>query len=305
MQLGMIGLGKMGANMTKRLIAGGHEVYATDLNESAIRVAEQHGAVGANSLEALVAHLATPRIVWIMVPSGNPTEATIQQLRELLTEGDIVIDGGNSNYKETIRRGEILNQHGIHFVDVGTSGGVWGLTEGYSMMIGGEREIVDRLAPIFQTLAPDADQGWGYVGRNGAGHFAKMIHNGIEYGMMQAFAEGISILKQKEEFNFDLAEVTRIWQVGSVIRSWLLDLIQEALADDQEFADIAAYVPDSGEGRWTVFEAIDLNVSAPVITAALQRRIRSREEDSYTDKMLSVMRNQFGGHHIKKKDADE
>ena len=237
-----------------------------------------------------------------MVPSGKPTESTIMALRDLLDEGDIVIDGGNSNYKETMRRAETLAEQDIHMVDVGTSGGVWGLKEGYSMMIGGAADVVEGLRPIFESLAPAADKGWGYVGPNGSGHFVKMIHNGIEYGMMQAFAEGFAILKAKDEFSLDMADIARIWQHGSVIRSWLLDLMQDAFAQDQDFDDIAAYVPDSGEGRWTVFEAIDLNVSAPVITESLLRRIRSREENSYTDKLLSVTRNQFGGHAIKKND---
>lgn len=302
MQLAMVGLGKMGANMTKRLLEQGHELVVTDLSEAAIKESESSGAKGASSLEDLVSKLDSPRVVWVMVPSGNPTESSIMQLRDLLSEGDIVIDGGNSNYKETMRRAESLREKGIHMVDVGTSGGVWGLKEGYSMMIGGEEKIVEHLRPILESLAPAADKGWGYVGPNGSGHFVKMVHNGIEYGMMQAYAEGFSIMKAKEEFGLDMAEIARIWQDGSVVRSWLLDLMHDAFQEDQDFDDIAAYVSDSGEGRWTVFEAIDLDVSAPVITAALQRRLRSREGDSYTDKLLNVTRNQFGGHAIKKKD---
>jgi len=299
MRLGMVGLGKMGANMTRRLLQHNHEVVVTDLSAEAIAQAESDGASGAESLESLVEQLQAPRIVWVMVPAGAPTENTISTLADLLDKDDIIIDGGNSLYKNAIRHSEELTPKGIHFVDVGTSGGVWGLAEGYSMMVGGETETVDYLRPIFESLAPSADTGWGHVGPSGAGHFTKMVHNGIEYGMMQAFAEGLSIMQKKEELDLDLAEVTRIWQHGSVVRSWLLDLIQDALAEDQVLEDIAAFVPDSGEGRWTVFEAIDLNVSAPVITASLQRRIRSRE-DGYTDKLLSVMRNQFGGHSIKK-----
>lgn len=302
MQLGMIGLGKMGANMTKRLIEYGHELIVTDLSKDAIKEAESSGAKGTTNLEDLVSKLDSPRVVWIMVPSGNPTESTIMQLRELLNEGDIVIDGGNSNYKETMRRARVLAENNIHMVDVGTSGGVWGLKEGYSMMVGGEKEIVEHLNPIFESLAPAADKGWGYVGPNGAGHFVKMVHNGIEYGMMQAYAEGFSIMKAKEDFGLDMAEIARIWQHGSVVRSWLLDLMADAFQQDQDFEDIAAYVSDSGEGRWTVFEAIELDVSAPVITTALLRRLRSREGDNYTDKLLNVTRNQFGGHTIKKKD---
>lgn len=299
MQLGMVGLGKMGGNMTKRLLQAGHSVVVTDLNEEAIEASVNDGATGAKSLEELVNKLDAPRTVWVMVPAGNPTEQTIAALSDLLNSGDTIIDGGNSMYKNAVRHAENLQPKGIHFIDVGTSGGVWGLKEGYSMMIGGEQDVVERHAPIFEALAPAADKGWGYVGPAGSGHFVKMIHNGIEYGMMQAFAEGFSIMRGKEEFGLDLGEVARIWQHGSVIRSWLLDLIYDALEQDQTLEDVAAYVPDSGEGRWTVFEAIDLNISAPVITMALERRIRSRE-DGYTDKLLSVMRNQFGGHAIKK-----
>lgn len=299
MQLGMVGLGKMGANMTKRLLQGGHEIVVTDLNADAIKTAEQDGAKGAATIESLVNALSAPRAIWIMVPAGDPTEKTIEQLSGLLSAGDILIDGGNSYYKNAIRHAETLKPHGLHFVDVGTSGGIWGLTEGYSMMIGGEKEIIEHLRPIFETLAPAPDKGWGHVGPAGAGHFTKMIHNGIEYGMMQAYAEGLAILKKKTEFDIDLADTTRIWQTGSVVRSWLLDLIHEALEKDQVLENVAAFVPDSGEGRWTVFEAIDLNVSAPVITLALQNRIHSRE-DGYTEKLLSVMRNQFGGHAVKK-----
>ncbi len=310
MKLGMVGLGKMGGNMTTRLIQHEHEVVVTDLDDEAIQKAEANGAIGADSLEALVAELDAPRIVWVMVPAGAPTESTLTQLGNLLSDGDIVIDGGNSNYKDTLRQNEMLRDQGVYLVDCGTSGGVWGLEQGYSMMIGGEKDIVEHLRPLFEALAPAADKGWGYVGPTGAGHFVKMIHNGIEYGMMQAFAEGFSILKKKEAFHvddkeipleLDLAEVSRIWQDGSVVRSWLLDLIHDAFSRDQEFEDLAAYVPDSGEGRWTVFEAIDLNVAAPVITLALQNRIQSRE-DGYTEKLLSMMRNQFGGHAMKKQD---
>ncbi len=299
MQLGLVGLGKMGANMTKRLLDGGHQVIVTDLNPDAITAAEQHGANGADNLQMLVNKLDAPRVIWLMVPAGGPTQSTIDQLIEMLSVGDIIIDGGNSNYKDTMQHGDDLRAKGLHFVDVGTSGGVWGLTEGYSMMIGGEEDIVKHLSPIFETLAPAADKGWGYVGPSGAGHFVKMIHNGIEYGMMQAYAEGFSILREKRAFNLDLAEVSRIWQHGSVVRSWLLDLMKDAFDQDQEFAHISPWVSDSGEGRWTVVEAIELNVSAPIITMALQRRIRSRESVGYTDRLLSVMRNQFGGHAIK------
>lgn len=300
MKLGMVGLGKMGANMTTRLLEEGHELVVTDMNLGVVKKAEENGATSSTGLKDLVSKLEAPRIIWVMVPSGKPTDMTVMALSTMVEAGDIIIDGGNSNYKDTIQRGETLKEKGIHYVDVGTSGGVWGLTEGYSMMIGGDEEVVNSLRPIFETLAPSADTGWGYVGPSGAGHFVKMVHNGIEYGMMQAFAEGFAIFKKKEEFNLDLAEVSRIWLHGSVVRSWLLDLIHDALKEDQRLEDIAAFVPDSGEGRWTVFEAIDLSVSAPVITAALQERFRSRDDNSYTDKLLSVMRNQFGGHAVKK-----
>lgn len=299
MQLGMIGLGKMGANMTTRLLKGGHAMVVYDRNPAAVEAASAEGAHPAADLADVVAQLQAPRAVWVMVPSGEATNSTVEALAALMDAGDTVIDGGNSNYQHSIHLGETLKTRGIHFVDVGTSGGVWGLENGYSLMIGGEAEPVSRLTPIFETLAPTPELGWGHVGPVGAGHFAKMIHNGIEYGMMQAFAEGLSILRAKSEMNFDLADVTRIWQHGSVVRSWLLDLTHEALTHDTKLEDIAAYVPDSGEGRWTVFEAINLNVSAPVITASLERRIRSRE-DGYTEKLLSIMRNAFGGHAIKK-----
>jgi 6-phosphogluconate dehydrogenase len=300
MKLGMVGLGKMGANMTERLLKGGHELVVTDLNMMAVKKVADDGAIAANGLKDLVKQLDAPRIIWVMVPAGAPTEKTVSTLGDMLDAGDIVIDGGNSNYKETMQRGKALAEKGIQFVDVGTSGGVWGLTDGYSMMIGGDEDTVKSLTPIFETLAPSPETGWGYVGPSGAGHFVKMVHNGIEYGMMQAFAEGFAIFNKKEEFNLDLAEISRIWLHGSVVRSWLLDLIHDALQDDQQLEKIAAFVPDSGEGRWTVVEAIDLNVSAPVITTALQERFRSRDDNAYADKLLSVMRNQFGGHKIKK-----
>jgi 6-phosphogluconate dehydrogenase len=292
----------MGANMTKRLIEQGHELVVTDLSADAIKESEGEGAIGASNLADLVNKLDAPKIVWVMVPSGNPTTSTLNQLGELLSAGDIVIDGGNSNYKLTMSHAASLAEKGIHMIDVGTSGGVWGLKEGYSMMIGGEKDKVAYISPILESLAPASDKGWGYVGPNGAGHFVKMVHNGIEYGMMQAYAEGFSILKAKKEFDLDMADISRIWQDGSVVRSWLLDLMHDAFEQDQDFEDIAAFVSDSGEGRWTVFEAIDLNVSAPVITASLLRRLRSREGENYTDKVLNVTRNQFGGHAIKKKE---
>lgn len=300
MKLAMVGLGKMGLNMATRLLRGGHDVVTYDINESAIQAAEKEGAVGARTLDELKQNLPAPRVVWMMVPAGEITAATIDQLSILLDKGDVVIDGGNSNYKETVLRAELLGAKGIDFVDCGTSGGVWGLAAGYSMMIGGKPEVVERLRPIFETLAPAADKGWGHVGPNGAGHYVKMIHNGIEYGMMQAYAEGFSILKAKGEFGLDLHQVSQIWQHGSVVRSWLLDLTERALADDQDLSAIKPWVSDSGEGRWTVFESIDLDVPAPVITLALQMRFASRDAENYTARMLSALRNQFGGHAVKK-----
>lgn len=301
MQLGMVGLGKMGANMTTRLLQGGHSLHVTDLSEEAIVLSVADGAQGAVDVPTLITQLEAPRTVWVMVPAGRATESVITQLGDSLSPGDIVIDGGNSNYKETMRRADALRARQIQMVDVGTSGGVWGLAEGYSMMIGGDEQTIEHLRPIFETLAPAVDKGWGRVGPTGSGHFAKMIHNGIEYGMMQAFAEGFAILRAKNEFHYDLSEVARIWQHGSVVRSWLLDLIKGALEVDEELVNIAPYVMDSGEGRWTVFEAIDLNVSAPVITLSLQGRIHSRE-DGYTEKMISIMRNAFGGHAVVKEE---
>ncbi len=300
MKIGMIGLGKMGANMTSRLLRGGHEVVAFDLNEDAIQNAEAEGAVGARTLAEVAEKLSSPRVVWVMVPSGKITESVISELGELLRDGDTIIDGGNTFYKDDIRRAETLAEKNIHYVDVGTSGGVWGLAEGYSMMIGGETEAVSRLSPIVETLAPTADLGWGHVGPVGAGHFVKMIHNGIEYGLMQAYAEGFEIMHAKKDYGLDLHQVAEIWRHGSVVRSWLLDLTANALEGDQDLSDIAGYVSDSGEGRWTVFEAVDLDVPAPVITLSLLRRFSSRQDESYAAKILSAMRNQFGGHAVKK-----
>lgn len=299
MDIAMIGLGKMGANMVTRLLGGGHRVVAYDLNEAAIKAVEDKGAVGARTLAEIVQKLPQPRAVWVMVPAGKPTEDTINALTALLAPGDILIDGGNSNYKDSIRRAVAVDEKGLHYVDVGTSGGVWGLTEGYSMMIGGKKEVVESLRPIFATLAPAPDKGWGYVGPAGAGHFVKMVHNGIEYGIMQAYAEGFELMRCKTEMNFDVAQIAEIWRYGSVVRSWLLDLTADVLKENPTLQGIAAYVPDSGEGRWTVVEAIDLAVSLPVITAALQARFRSRDDEPFSDKLLASMRNQFGGHAVK------
>ena len=302
MQLAMVGLGKMGANMTTRLLKGGHEVVAFDLREEAIQKAEAEGAIGARTLEGLADKLDAARVVWVMVPSGKPTEDTIFKLANILDKGDTIIDGGNTFYKDTVRRAAVLKDEGLNLVDVGTSGGVWGLTEGYSMMVGGDEEVVANLNPILETLAPAADKGWGRVGPVGSGHFVKMVHNGIEYGLMQAYAEGFELMGKKEEFGLDLHQISTIWQHGSVVRSWLLDLTANALSDNPHLDGIDAYVPDSGEGRWTVMEAIELAVSIPVISLSLQERFRSRDDNPFSDRMLSALRNQFGGHAIKRKD---
>jgi len=296
----MIGLGRMGANMTTRLLAGGHRVVAFDRSADAVAGAVKGGAAGAGSLAELVAALKPPRAVWIMVPPGDPTESTVAALGDALSKGDTVIDGGNSNYKDSMRRAGMLAARGVQFVDAGTSGGIWGLKEGYSLMVGGEQAAVDRLRPIFETLAPAADRGWGHVGPSGSGHFVKMVHNGIEYGLMQAYAEGFEVLRRKEGFALDVSQVAEIWRDGSVVRSWLLDLTAAALKENPSLEGIAPWVADSGEGRWTVAEAIDLDVPAPVITLSLIARLRSRSQDSYADKLLAAMRNQFGGHAIKK-----
>src|ERR1700677_2330394 len=300
MQLGLIGLGKMGGNMAERLRLGGHQVVGFDFNAEAVARLAASGNVGVASLEELAEKLEGRKAIWIMVPQGKPVDDTIARLSPHLNPGDILIDGGNSNYKDTMRRHEEIGARGFEFVDVGTSGGIWGLKEGYSMMIGGDKDPVEYLRPIFQTLAPAPDQGWGHVGPGGAGHFVKMIHNGIEYGMMQAYAEGFTIMETKQELGLDLPQISQIWRFGSVVRSWLLDLAADALAKNPRLEGLEAFVEDSGEGRWTVIEAIDLNVSAPVITASLMRRIRSREENNFTDRMLAVMRNEFGGHAVKK-----
>ncbi len=299
MELGFIGLGRMGSNMVQRLCQRNHRITVYDRSPEAIKQAGKSGAIGAASLGEMVERLAPPRVIWVMVPSGIPVEDTISSLMPLLQTGDTVIDGGNSHYQDSIRRAAMLRERGIHFLDVGTSGGIWGLTEGYSLMIGGEAAVVQRLRRLFETLAPAPEKGWGHVGPNGAGHFVKMVHNGIEYGLMQAYAEGFAIMKAKKEFELDLHAIAGIWQSGSVVRSWLLDLTKGILSQDQDLNRMKAWVADSGEGRWTVSEAIDLNVSAPVITESLLRRLRSREEDPFTDKLLAAMRQAFGGHAIK------
>ena len=296
MELGMIGLGKMGGNMTRRLLHDGHRVVVYDRSSEAMEAAAGEGAVATESLEDLASRLSAPRAVWMMVPSGTPTEETIEQLTGVLGEDDTVIDGGNSNYNDTVRRSAMLEERGLHYVDVGTSGGIWGLKEGYSIMVGGEAAVVERLRPVFETLAPAPERGWGHVGPSGAGHFVKMVHNGVEYGLMQAYAEGFDLMRHKAEFGLDLHQIAEIWRYGSVVRSWLLDLAADALVEDYALEDVDPYVQDSGEGRWTVVEAIEVGCAIPVITAALEQRFSSQEAEKFGFKLLNAMRNQFGGH---------
>jgi 6-phosphogluconate dehydrogenase len=251
-------------------------------------------------LETMIGELPSPRAVWVMVPSGEPTETTLLRLLDRLSPGDVALDGGNSNYRDSIRRAALFSARGLSFLDVGTSGGVWGLENGYALMIGGGLDAVQRMRPIFETLAPAPDLGWGHVGPSGAGHFVKMVHNGIEYGMMQALAEGFALLDRKKELSLELPQIAEIWRHGSVVRSWLLDLIARALAENPRLEGIAPWVPDSGEGRWTVAEAIDQDLTAPVITLALMQRFRSREKEAFAEKLLAALRSQFGGHEVKK-----
>ncbi len=307
MDIAMLGLGRMGGNMARRLLAGGHRVVLWNRSAEAAEqiVAETHAghAHAARSLDELPGRLAAPRSVWMMLPAGRATEDTFNHLLDTLTPGDLLVDGGNANYKDTQRRANVARDRGFHFVDVGVSGGVWGLSVGYGMMVGGSPEGVQRLRPVLETLAPAPDQGWGHMGPSGAGHYAKMVHNGIEYGMMQSFAEGLEILKAKKEFEFDLAQITEAWRYGTVIRSWLLDLTAAALAEDPELAQLQGFVSDSGEGRWTIQEAIDLDVPAPVITQSLFHRFYSRGNGEFASKALAAMRNQFGGHAVKKSNS--
>jgi 6-phosphogluconate dehydrogenase len=297
MQLGMIGLGRMGANMTERLVRGGHQVISYDRNAEAIQRVVDKGAVGAHSLADFIKQLNLPRVIWLMVPSGDPVDQTIEQLLPHLESGDIVIDGGNSNYKDSMRRAEKLKQHGLHFVDAGTSGGIWGLTVGYCMMVGGPKEIVDRLEPIFKTLAPP--DGYLHVGPNGAGHYVKMIHNGIEYGMLQAYGEGFELLKAAQ-FNLDLGKIAHLWNQGSVVRSWLLELAEDAFKKDPQLSTIRGYVEDSGEGRWSAQEAIERDIPAPILMLSLFARFVSRQKDSFSAKVIAALRNEFGGHAVRR-----
>ena len=301
MKLGIVGLGKMGGNMARRLARAGHVVVGYNRTYDAARVmaSEEDRFSAARSIEDLVDQIPRPRAVWIMVPAGRPTEEVIERLSERMVPEDVIVDGGNAYYKDTVRRSEMLEKRGIRLVDSGTSGGVWGLSEGYCMMIGGDEAVIDRLRPVFETLAPAQDKGWGRVGPSGAGHFVKMVHNGIEYGMMAAYAEGFEILRAKTSFGLDLHSISQIWQHGSVIRSWLLDLAESALSKNPELEGIAPWVADSGEGRWTVAEAIENDVPAPIITLSLLMRLSSRQGESYAAKMLAALRQEFGGHAVK------
>ena len=300
MELGMIGLGRMGGNMAQRLVSGGHRVVTYDRDSDAVTASHDFGGEGATSLEDVISRLAAPRAIWIMVPAGEPTENTLDELAELLSPGDAVLDGGNANYKDSMRRGKKLAARGIDFIDVGTSGGIWGLTEGYSLMVGGEEAAVKRMEPIFHTLAPTPDKGYSRVGPSGAGHFTKMVHNGVEYGLMQAYAEGFEMLAAKEEFNLDLPAIADTWRYGSVVRSWLLDMAANALKEDPALESLDSYVDDSGEGRWTVEESVELAVPIPVITLSLQARFRSRQNQPFGGRLLAALRNQFGGHTVRK-----
>ena len=298
MQLGMIGLGKMGANMATRLIRDGHKVAGYDPADDARAAASAKGVLPAVSLEELVKLLNPPRVVWVMVPAGKPTISTIDALSKLLSDGDIVIDGGNSNYKEAADIASRLHELGIGFIDAGTSGGIWGLEEGYCLMVGGESKYVSTCEPIFTSLAPEG--GYAHVGPVGAGHFVKMVHNGIEYGIMQAYAEGFAIMKSADEFSLDLHQIASIWRYGSVVRSWLLDLTERALRPEAHIEDIEGYVVDSGEGRWTLEEAVSRGVPAPAMAVSLFNRFSSRDPDAFSNKLLAALRNQFGGHAVEK-----
>jgi 6-phosphogluconate dehydrogenase len=303
MQIGMVGLGRMGAAMAQRLARGGHRVLAFDVDPGAWKaVATQNNIESVASLEALAAALAAPRVVWLMVPAGEPTQQTLDAVAPHLARGDTVVDGGNSNYRDSQRRAAEAGSRGIRFVDVGTSGGVWGLEEGYCLMAGGAAEAVAHIRPALEALAPAPGRGWAHVGPSGAGHFVKMVHNGIEYGLMQAYAEGFELMRRKEDLALDLAAVAELWRHGSVVRSWLLDLTARALGENATLSGVAAYVPDSGEGRWTAQEAIELGCSLPVITAALHARFRSQTDAPFGDKLLAAMRREFGGHAVKREE---
>ncbi len=298
MKIGLIGLGKMGANMAQRLHNGGHQVVGYDRDKAAVKRISDQGNEGVQSIDDLVSNLPSPKIVWIMVPAGKPVDDTLDLLMKKLKSGDIIIEGGNSYYRDSIRRSKKLAEAGIGMIDAGVSGGIWGLKEGYSMMVGGEAKYVNQVRPILETLAPGKNQGWGHVGPSGAGHFVKMVHNGIEYGLMEAYAEGFELMRKKSDFALDLHQVAEIWRFGSVVRSWLLDLTASALKDNGDMKDIAPYVADSGEGRWTTLEAIDLGVSLPIIGQSLYERFASQDKEQYGKKLLAMMRHEFGGHAV-------
>ncbi len=298
MKIAMIGLGKMGGNMTTRLIRDGHEVVVFDLNTDAVKEAVTNGAIAAKDMQDLTGKLPERKVVWMMVPAGEIVDRVIQSLLPYLSTGDIIVDGGNSNWHDTRKRAENLNEKGIKYIDCGTSGGVWGLANGYCLMYGGEKEACQHIEPALKTLAPE--NGYLHCGPSGSGHFVKMVHNGIEYGMMQAYAEGFEIM-EKSPYDLDLRAISNVWQYGSVVRSWLLELAERAFADDPKLESIKDFVPDSGEGRWTVQAAIDFDVPAPVITHSLFARFRSRQEESFGNKVLAALRNQFGGHAVKRK----
>ncbi len=304
MELGLIGLGKMGGNMARRVMRAGHQAVVFDRESSAMQTLSAEGAVPVERPEQLVDRLKTPRSVWVMLPAGSPTDSMVDALSFSLSHGDTIIDGSNSYYKDSMRRASAAAERGISVLDVGVSGGVWGLESGYCLMIGGNRNAYERLEPVFQSLAPSHDNGYVYVGKSGAGHYVKMIHNAIEYGMMEAYAEGFELLQHKAEFDLNLTEISRAWQYGSVVRSWLLELATRALEDDPGLSRIESYVPDSGEGRWAVAESVEQGVPAPVITLALQQRFRSRQEAPFGGRMLAALREQFGGHTARRHDTD-
>jgi 6-phosphogluconate dehydrogenase len=297
MKIGLIGLGRMGSNMVLRLLKENHEIVVYDRSPDPVKNLEKQGAIGASSVADMLVKLPSPRIVWLMVPSGDPTIQTIREISSQLSKGDIVIDGGNSYYKNSVLMAKELAKKEIHFLDAGTSGGIWGLEKGYCLMVGGEKEIFEQCEPIFKTLAPK--DGYLHVGPNGAGHFVKMIHNGIEYGMLQAYGEGFEIMNASG-YNLDFAKISHLWNQGSVIRSWILELAEDAFKKSPKLKEIAGYVDDSGEGRWTVAEALERNVSAPILTLSLLERLRSREKESFSAKVVAALRNEFGGHAIKK-----
>ena len=300
MEIGLVGLGRMGANMARRLILGGHRVVAYDLNAEAVSASADYGAEGADSLPALVSMLTPPRAVWLMLPHGPVTEDAIGVVASLLSPGDAILDGGNANYKDTLRRGKELAAQDIDFIDVGTSGGIWGLANGFCLMVGGPDDAVKRLEPAFRALAPSETTGYSHVGPSGAGHYVKMVHNAVEYALMEAYAEGFELLSAKEEFDLDLATIAETWRHGAVVRSWLLDLAAAALKEDPGLESLQAFVEDSGEGRWTVQESVDLAVPVPAITAALQQRFRSRQDGPLGAKLLAALRQQFGGHAVRR-----